>query len=102
MALLNGIFMVLVIVTLGLALYRKFASAGEEDVVHLGAGEERMIPNQVALARKLDGIDKWGKMLTVAAVVVGVAIAGIYTYQAWTDPGSVPNVFSNFFRRTTP
>ena len=34
----------------GLALYRKLISAGEEDLIHLGPGEERFIPGQIALA----------------------------------------------------
>jgi hypothetical protein len=90
------IWVVLGIATLGLALYRKVISASEKDVVHLGAGEERQIPEQVALARKLEDIDRWGKTLTMVTVGLGVAIGIAYMYQAWNDPSAVPN---NFFRR---
>lgn len=90
------IWVVLGIATLGLALYRKLISANEEDVVHLAAGEERQIPEQAALARRLEAIDRWGKTLTIVTVAFGVAIGIAYMYQAWMDPSSVPN---NFFRR---
>ncbi len=82
--------------TLGLALYRKIATMNEEDVVHLADGEERHIPEQAALATKLDAIDRWGKILTVVTIALGLAIGIAYMYQAWHDPGSVPNTF---FRR---
>lgn len=77
------IWAVLAIATLGLALYRKLVSASEENLVHLGAGEERHIPEQVALAAKLKGIDRWGKILTVITIVIGLLIAALYLYQSW-------------------
>jgi hypothetical protein len=90
------IWVVLGVATLGLALYRKLISANEEDLIHLGPGEERQIPEQVTLARKLEAIDRWGKVLTIVTVAIGVAIGGAYMVQAWYDPSSVPNTF---FRR---
>jgi hypothetical protein len=77
------IWAVLAIATLGLALYRKLVSASEEDLVHLGPGEEHHIPQQVALASKLNGLDRWGKILTVITIVTGLAMAAMYLYQAW-------------------
>ncbi len=77
------IWAVLAIATLGLALYRKLVSASEEDLVHLGPGEERRIPQQVSLAAKLEGIDRWGKILTIVTVVIGLAMAALYLYEAW-------------------
>jgi hypothetical protein len=77
------IWAVLAITTLGLALYRKLVSAREEDLVHLGPGEERQIPGQFALAAKLEGIDRWGKILTVITIAMGLAMAALYLYQAW-------------------
>ena len=77
------IWVILAIATLGLSLYRKLISAGEEDLIHLGPGEERHIPQQVALAAKLNGIDRWGKTLTVITILVGLAMAALYLYQAF-------------------
>ncbi len=77
------IWVILAIATLGLALYRKLISAGEEDLIHLGPGEERQIPEQVALAGRLKAIDRWGKTLTIVTVLVGLAMAALYLYQAF-------------------
>ena len=69
------IWAVLGIVTLALAIYRgAFAAHREEDVVHLGPGEEREIPKQAALARRMDAIDRWGKILTIIVVVMGLGL----------------------------
>ncbi len=77
------IWVILAFATLGLALYRKLISANEEDLIHLGPGEERHIPEQIALEVKLKAVDRWGKTLTVITVVVGLAMAGVYLYQAF-------------------
>lgn len=75
------IWVILAIATLGLALYRKLISASEEDLIHLGPGEESQIPGQVALAERLRLVDRWGKILTVITVVVGLAMAAVYLYE---------------------
>ena len=73
---------VLGIAVLALALYRKLVMLHQEDeLVHLAAGEERMIPHQVALAHKMDVVDKWGKTLTVVTAAVGLLIAAAYLYS---------------------
>jgi len=95
-----SIWAVLGIVTLALAIYKSaFAAHSEEDVVRLGPGGEREIPKQVALALKMEAIDRWGKILTMIVVVIGLGLAAAYLYQAWLDPSSVP---PNFYKRTTP
>jgi hypothetical protein len=90
------IWVVLGVATLGLAFYRKLITANEEDLVHLADGEASQIPAQAALAVKLEAIDRWGKILTVVTIALGLAIGIAYMYQAWNDPSAVPN---NFFRR---
>jgi hypothetical protein len=69
--------------TAGLAVYRKIVSFHEEDYLRLGAGEESHIPEQFAMAHKMDLIDRWGKSLTVATVVLGLAVASVYLFQIW-------------------
>ena len=73
---------ILGVATLALALYRKFVSMSEDDYVHLSAGEERLIPQQVATFKKIGVIDKWGITLTIVTVVLGLALAALYLYQA--------------------
>jgi hypothetical protein len=72
------------LVVLALALYRKVIMQHEEDeLIHLSAGEERLIPHQVALTAKLNKIDHWGEILTIVAVVSGLAMAATYLWGAW-------------------
>ena len=90
------VWAVLGLATLGLALYRKIMTMQEQDVVHLGPGEETEIPKQVELAKKLVSVDRWGKTLTVITVLFGLFLAGGYLYNGWQDPASAPN---NFYRQ---
>ena len=93
-----GIWMVLGMATLVLAVYRWIVSAhNENDVVHLGVGEEKEISRQATLARKMNTIDRWGKAMTVITAVVGLALASAYLYQAWESPNPGPN---NFYRNS--
>ena len=73
----------LAVSVLGLALYRKFVANHEEDYIHLGAGEEKFIPQQRQIAAKLQVLDRWGIVLTVVTTVFGLFIAGIYLWKAW-------------------
>ncbi len=74
----------LVVMTVAaLAVYRKTVSRGEFDVVHIKDAESALIPEQESLARRLDVIDRWGKRLTVVAVLFGLAILAIYLVRAW-------------------
>ena len=69
---------------LGLALYRKMIMMHQEDeLVHLGPGEQKLIPHQVALTKKIDKIDRWGEVLTILAVAFGLMIAAAYLWGAW-------------------
>jgi hypothetical protein len=68
-------------------------------VEQLGAGEEKEIPRQVSLARKIHAIDSWGKAMTVVTAVIGLGLATAYLYQAWESPNPGPN---NFYRSNSP
>lgn len=75
---------VLTVVVLGLALYRKLLTIhGDDEFIHLSPGGEKLIPQQVALGRRLDFIDRWGKTLTVVTAAFGLVIAGVFLFQAW-------------------
>ena len=72
----------LAIVVLTLILYRRAITSREDDSIHLEGGAPA---EQVALAHRLNVVDRWGKALTVLTVVFGLALAGIYMYQVWTN-----------------
>lgn len=76
------IWCLLALAVLGLALFRKLASLREDDLIHIGPGEEKMIPKQVALFNRLERVDRWGKTLTVIVVASGLFLAALYLYRA--------------------
>jgi len=73
----------LALVVLALVVYRRFISADEDDMIHVSDASGSTAAHQVSVARKLEQIDKWGKMLTVTTVVYGLILGGIYVYQSW-------------------
>jgi hypothetical protein len=73
-------FAAMVVVTLALALWRKLVSLREDDYIHLGTGEERLIPQQVEVSNKLRMLDKYGEVLTVITAVFGVVLGVVYLY----------------------
>ena len=78
----------LAVIVLALIAYRKVVSNKEDETLHLGSGAEAIPAQQVVIAHKLDVIDKWGKLLTVVAVVYGLALLGFYTYITWLSPNT--------------
>jgi hypothetical protein len=75
------LWVLLAVVVLTLIAYRKVVSLQEEETLHLSDAAEAN--HQAVIARKLDWIDRWGKLLTVVAVVYGVLLAAAYTYHVW-------------------
>jgi hypothetical protein len=83
---------VLILIVVGLWIWRKSVASNEDDTIHV-LGDSGMVPEQEAMAKKLDVIDRWGKIFTVITVVYVVAIAGIFVYQQWMmSTNSVPKV----------
>lgn len=80
------LWVLLAVVVLALIAYRKIVSNKEDETLHLGSGAEAVPAQQAAIAHKLDVIDKWGKLLTVVAVVYGLLLLAVYTYQTWLSP----------------
>ena len=73
-------------VVVGLALYRKFvAYYREDDLIHVGPGEEKFINQQVEVTKTLDKVDRLGQILTVVTVVSGLILAVVYLYGVYLD-----------------
>lgn len=68
-----------------LAIYRKTISSHEDDSLHVSAVSDVNVGHQAEVARRLEVVDRWGKLLTVIVVVYGLALAGAYTYQMWVE-----------------
>jgi hypothetical protein len=79
------LWIVLGIATMGLALYRKLLTLREQDTIVVEEWRAKEVEAQVALANKLDEIDKWGKLLTLVTVLVGIGIGAMYLYSGWAN-----------------
>ena len=77
---------ILALVVLGLFIWRKNVASNEDDSLHVMSGGSAQ---QTMLAQKLDMIDKWGKILTVITVVLGLAIASAYVYAQFVGRASI-------------
>ena len=74
---------VMALIVLALIVIRKRISSGEDDTLHVMEGDARMIPHQEEIAHKLAVVDRWGKSLTVATLVFGLLIGGLWVYQGF-------------------
>jgi hypothetical protein len=54
----------------------------------LGGDALAALSEQTAVAKKLEMIDKWGKLLTIVLVVSGLVLGGIYAYDIFTSSSS--------------
>jgi hypothetical protein len=81
---LSILWILLAVTVLALLAWRKIVTRDEDDNLHvLDGAAARKTSAQVAMARKLELIDKWGKLATIAAVVFGLILPGPYVHRGW-------------------
>ncbi len=79
--LLSVAWLALACTVLGFAAYRKMVAYSEDDLIHLEDGDK--IAQQRTMAGRLEFVDHWGKILTVATLVYGIILAAAFLYQQW-------------------
>jgi len=77
------VWSVLTLVVISLAVARKVAARKDDEYIHLADSEAMAIGQQVAVAGKLETIDRWGKRLTIVDFVFGLVLVAIMCYTAW-------------------
>lgn len=77
-----GAWILLAVIVLALALYRKFVSTHGDNYVHMSEGEARLIPHQVSINQTIEKIDRWGESLTILTLITGLGLACLYFYGA--------------------
>ena len=80
---------VLILITAGVALYRKWLEDHCDNYIHLhnDSHDATVISQQSTLCRRLEVIDKVRTALIVAVIIYAIAIVGIATYNAWNRSG---------------
>jgi hypothetical protein len=80
------VWVVLALGVLTLFLWRQAVARNEDDSLHVMHGA---LTQQTSLSQKLDVIDKWGKILTVITVVLGLLLAAGYVYGQFAGRSSL-------------
>lgn len=76
-----AVWTLLAVIVLVLAAYRKILSNHEDDSIHVSEGSKALISEQVVNSQKIEVIEKWGKLLTLVAVVTGLMMGAVYIYN---------------------
>jgi len=80
------LWVLLALTVLALFVWRKMVTRDEDDNLHvLDGGADQKTSVQLAVAQKLDLIDKWGKIFTVIALVYGLLLGVLYVLQSWSQ-----------------
>jgi hypothetical protein len=66
-----------------LAFRRRSVALQEDPALHLGMAHASTAAEQVAVAKKLEQIDKWVKILIIIAIAFGILLAAAALYKAW-------------------
>jgi len=75
-------------VVLAMIVWRKMVASKEDDNIHM-TDSGGIAQQQVALAQKLEQIDKWGKLLTIVTVVFGLVLGAAFVYFGWINGGKI-------------
>ena len=76
---------VLVGLVIALALYRRLVTEKEDDTIHISDTTGVVAAQQMQMAKRLEVLDRWGKILTVVAILSGLALAVWYGYLKWVE-----------------
>jgi len=77
------LWVILATIVIGVLMYRRWISRDEDDSLHVMESETGVVSRQAAMAQKLESIDRWGKVLTVVALVYGLLLGLVYLYKAY-------------------
>ena len=66
-----------------LAVYRVRLGSQADESIHLSPAESSMIAVQSKQPALIARVERWGKPLTVVAVVYGLVLLVVWFYQVW-------------------
>lgn len=72
-----------------LALYRFFVARQQEFHLHATTEEAALANTQVNVARRLDKVDRWGKLMTTLTFAYGVILLAAFLYYEFQKTGQV-------------
>jgi hypothetical protein len=83
------LWLIVIAAVIVVAFWRRSVAVQEDPALHLGTAHAGTAAQQVAVAKKLAQIDKWVKILSVTAVVLGLLLGAAALYKGWVlGPGA--------------
>ena len=83
------VFCVLIIALVALIIYRRAAASGEDDTLHVEDTTGAITVRQEQLAKRLERLDLWVKILSVIVVLCGLGLGAAYLYNAWIETSRI-------------
>jgi hypothetical protein len=83
-------WIVLLVAVVVLYVCRKRVAREDDETLHVLDSDAGKVPQQAVVAKKLDALDRWVKILTILLVVYGLALAGLCVYASWEASSRVP------------
>lgn len=77
------IWAVLAAVIVILLIYRSRLARQEDETLHVLDSDASKVSQQMTIAQKLEVVERWGKILTVIAVLYGLVLLGLFLWDAW-------------------
>ena len=76
---------------IGMVVWRKMVASQEDDSLHVLQTGGNAVAQQADVAHKLEVIDKWGKVLTVITVAIGLVLGALWVYQSYVTASNIPS-----------
>jgi hypothetical protein len=84
-----ALWLIVIAAVIVVAFWRRTVAVQEDPALHLGTAHAGTADQQIALAKKLEQIDRRLKLLVVIAVVFGILLGAAALYKAWVlGPGA--------------
>ena len=72
------------------AVYRKVIARQDDSILHLHGNEGGRVQHQAEVAHRLELVDRFGRLSTIAVSLLGLAIAAAYFYDGWVKSSQLP------------
>lgn len=89
MTVLLGAWLILLIAFTVVSVVKWQFSRREDDHLHIDETEASLVSMQVAIAHKLDVLDRWKTILLVLIVLTGLGIVALHAWHVWQTGATV-------------
>lgn len=79
------IWAVLATIVVFLAAYRRSIRLKADELLHVLDTEAPLVSNQAVVAKRLEKVNRWGKILTALVILYALAVAAYYFYTVFQD-----------------